>query len=65
MVKNRDKSLLSTILDLRKIKAVVKPIEEAHGLPNECYTSNEYLKFELNYQIFQLDLYYHQLLKLV
>ena len=46
MVKNRDKSLLSSILDLRKIKAVDKPIEEAHGLPNECYTSNEYLKFE-------------------
>jgi choline monooxygenase len=46
MVKNRDKSLLSSILDIRKIKAVDKPIEEAHGLPNECYTSNEYLKFE-------------------
>jgi choline monooxygenase len=38
--------LLSSILDLGKIKAVDKPIEEAHGLPNECYTSNEYLKFE-------------------
>jgi len=46
MVKNKDKYLLSAILDLRKIKAVLKPIEEAHGLPNECYTSNEYLKFE-------------------
>ena len=46
MVKNKDKSLLSAILDLRKIKAVDKPIEQAHGLPNECYTSNEYLKFE-------------------
>ena len=46
MIKNRDKSLLSSILDLRKIKTVDKPIEEAHGLPNECYTSNEYLKFE-------------------
>ena len=46
MVKNSDKSLLSSILDIRKIKAVNIPIEEAHGLPNECYTSNEYLKFE-------------------
>ena len=46
MVKNRDKSLLSSILDIRKIKAVDKPIDEAHGLPNECYTSNEYLKLE-------------------
>ena len=46
MVKNKDKSLLSAIIDLKKIKAVDKPIEEAHGLPNECYTSNEYLKFE-------------------
>ena len=46
MVKNKDKYLLSATLDLRKIKAVDKPIEQAHGLPNECYTSNEYLKFE-------------------
>ena len=46
MFKNKDKYLLSATLDLRKIKAVDKPIEQAHGLPNECYTSNEYLKFE-------------------
>jgi len=37
---------LSDILDLEKIKVVGNPIEKAHGLPNECYTSNEYLKFE-------------------
>ena len=46
MGKKNDNSLLSTILDLKKIEAVDKPIEEAHGLPNECYTSSEYLKIE-------------------
>ncbi len=37
---------LSKILDLKKIKIVNKPIEQAHGLPNECYTSSEYLSIE-------------------
>ena len=46
MGKKNDNSLLSAILDLKKIEAVDKPIEEAHGLPNECYTSSEYLKIE-------------------
>ena len=46
MVKNPKKTALSEILDIQKIKAVKKPIEEAHGLPNECYTSVEYLNFE-------------------
>ena len=46
MGKKNDSSLLSAILDLKKIEAVDKPIEEAHGLPNECYTSSEYLKIE-------------------
>ena len=31
---------------MEKIKAVINPIEQAHGLPNECYTSPEYLMFE-------------------
>ena len=46
MGKKNDNSLLSAILDLKKIEAVDKPIEKAHGLPNECYTSIEYLKIE-------------------
>ena len=37
---------LSKILDLEKIRVVGNPIEEAHGLPNECYTSPEYLTIE-------------------
>ena len=37
---------LSQIIDLNKIKVVNKPIAKAHGLPNECYTSKDYLYFE-------------------
>jgi len=39
---------LSDILDVRKIEAVDRPIEAANGLPNECYTSSDYLDFEKN-----------------
>ena len=46
MAENRKNLTLSEILDMEKIKAVSKPIEEAHGLPNECYTSSEYLMIE-------------------
>ena len=46
MGNKNDNSLLSTILDLEKIRAVNNPIHDAHGLPNECYTNNEYFKFE-------------------
>ena len=46
MVKNLKNLALSEILDIEKIKAVSKPIEEAHGLPNECYTSPDYLTIE-------------------
>ena len=46
MAENPKNLTLLEILDIEKIKAVSKPIEEAHGLPNECYTSAEYLKFE-------------------
>ena len=38
--------VLSEILDIVKIKNISKPIEEAHGLPNECYTSPEYQMIE-------------------
>ena len=34
------------MINIKKIEAVMKPIEQAHGLPNECYTSSEYLQFE-------------------
>ena len=37
---------LSNILDLKKIEAVNRPIETANGLPNECYTSDDYLAYE-------------------
>jgi len=46
MGKKKDNSLLSSILDLKKIEAVNNPIKDAHGLPNECYTSSEYLNIE-------------------
>ncbi len=37
---------LAKILDLKKIRAVDKPIEAANGLPNECYTKEDYLAYE-------------------
>ena len=37
---------LPKILDVKKLEAVNKPIEAANGLPNECYTSKEYLAYE-------------------
>ena len=37
---------LPDILDVEKIKAVNNLIEKAHGLPNECYTSPDYLMLE-------------------
>ena len=46
MIKNLKNFDLSEILDVEKIKMVSNPIEQAHGLPNECYTSPEYLMFE-------------------
>ena len=43
---NYKKTILSDILDIKKIKAVDKPIEVANGLPNECYINKEYLAYE-------------------
>ena len=37
---------LSDILDLAKIDIVNNPITESHGLPNECYMSDEYINIE-------------------
>jgi choline monooxygenase len=39
---------LSKILEIDKIQAVKNEISNAHGLPNECYVSDKYLKFERN-----------------
>ncbi|MDC0328731.1 aromatic ring-hydroxylating dioxygenase subunit alpha [Candidatus Pelagibacter sp.] len=46
MAKNRKNLVLSEVLDVNKVKVVKEPIEKAHGLPNECYTSADYLKIE-------------------
>ena len=46
MGKKNDNPSLSEILDLKKLQAVDNIIDKAKGLPNECYTSNEYLKIE-------------------
>ena len=46
MVENPKNNVLSKVLDIMKIKAVNQPIEKAHGLPNECYLSSEYLMIE-------------------
>ncbi len=46
MLENPKNLALSRVLDIKKVKAVNQPIEKAHGLPNECYTSSEYLLIE-------------------
>ena len=46
MSKNLKNLDLSEVLDIKKIEAVNKPIEKAHGLPNECYTSEKYMTIE-------------------
>ena len=46
MAENWKNLTLQEVLDIKKIKAVIQPIEKAHGLPNECYTSTEYLEYE-------------------
>ena len=34
------------IIKKEKLDVVSKPIEKAHGLPNECYNNIEYTKIE-------------------
>ena len=44
-----DRSLddcLFKIIDKKKLDAVNKPINKAHGLPNECYINKEYTLIE-------------------
>ena len=43
---NQKNKSLSEILDIKKLMNVDKPIETANGLPNECYTSDQYLEYE-------------------
>ena len=43
---NLKKLPLSEILDIKTLDNVDKPIEEANGLPNECYVNNDYLAHE-------------------
>jgi len=46
MAENPKNLALSKVLDIKKVEIVNQPIEKAHGLPNECYTSSKYLEFE-------------------
>ena len=46
MDQNLKNNPLSKILDIKKLMNVDKPIESANGLPNECYTSEQYLEYE-------------------
>ena len=39
-------SEIYNIIEKKKLDVVKKPIEKSHGLPNECYTSQEYTKIE-------------------
>ena len=39
-------SEIYNIIDKRKLDVVNKPINKAHGLPNECYTNKEYTLIE-------------------
>ena len=34
------------LINKDKLDAVLKPIDKAHGLPNECYTNKEYTLIE-------------------
>ena len=46
MDQNLKNNPLSKILDIKKLMNVDKAIESANGLPNECYTSEQYLEYE-------------------
>ena len=46
VTQNYKNKTLSKVLDVKKLNAVDKPIEAANGLPNECYTSEDYLAYE-------------------
>ena len=43
---NIENKNLFRLLDLKKLKMVNRPIEKAHGLPNECYVDKNYFTIE-------------------
>ncbi len=46
MDQNLKNNPLSKILDIKKLMNVDKAIESANGLPNECYTNEQFLEYE-------------------
>ena len=46
VAQNYKNKTLRDIIDVKKLEAVDRPIEAANGLPNECYTSDDYLSYE-------------------
>jgi choline monooxygenase len=46
MINGRAKSEVYSLINKEKLDVVSKPIAESHGLPNECYISEEYTKIE-------------------
>ena len=45
-MKSQNLDALSSIVDLDKIEATKNSINEANGLPNECYLNDEYFRIE-------------------
>ncbi len=46
MENGKDIPAIYKIVDRKKLEVVNKPITESHGLPNECYISEDYTKIE-------------------
>ena len=46
VAQNYKNKTLRDIIDVKKLEAVDRPIEAANGLPNECYTSDDYSSYE-------------------
>ena len=46
MLNGKNNSPVYKLINKEKLDVVSKPIAESHGLPNECYVSQEYTKIE-------------------
>ena len=46
MENGKDIPTIYKIIDRKKLEVVNKPITKSHGLPNECYISEDYTKIE-------------------
>ena len=46
MLNGKDNSKIYKLINKAKLDIVSKPIAKSHGLPNECYISQEYTKIE-------------------